>query len=41
MGHLNADEKGMSSIHTPGGTQTLSVTSRLGLIRLTMMSDKY
>lgn len=38
--NLPADEKGMTSIHTLGGPQTLAIVSESGLYRLLMRSDK-
>jgi prophage antirepressor-like protein len=37
---LDADEKGVSSIHTPGGTQDMSVVNESGLYNLVLGSRK-
>lgn len=37
---LDADEKGMSSIHTPGGKQNLKIINESGLYAVILRSDK-
>lgn len=37
---LSDDEKGLTSVHTPGGLQNVTIVSESGLYRLLMRSDK-
>ena len=37
---LDEDEKGMSSIHTPGGNQKVSIVNESGMYAVILRSDK-
>ena len=37
---LDADEKGMNQIHTPGGMQSVTVINESGLYNVILRSDK-